>query len=133
MADTTFYLPGLECRDVKSVNELTSVRDNGIKESGERRMEGQAHFFNNRRRHFRFDCPSPLEICLIPESAQRWDALARNVSAGGLCLHLYQELSVGQRIEIKESILPFTCKTARVCWVKETGDGDYLAGLELLF
>ncbi len=43
---------------------------------------------------------------------------------------LGKRLSVGQMIEIGKNMLPVFLKTARVCWVREITDGNYLAGLE---
>jgi hypothetical protein len=80
--------------------------------------------------YLRYPYPSKLEYCPASQISQRCEASTINISIGGLCLCLNHRLSVGQRIEIGRNILPVFCKTARVCWIKETADGNYIAGLE---
>jgi c-di-GMP-binding flagellar brake protein YcgR len=95
-------------------------------------MATSTHFVKNRR-FIRVDYPSLLEFCLASEAAKSYEAFTLNISAGGMCLHLDQEVSAGQWIEIKKSLLPVSCNTARVCWVKKTPAGNYVAGCEFLF
>jgi hypothetical protein len=89
------------------------------------------HYLNNKRKHNRVPYSSKIEYCLSL-SPIRWNkAYIINVSSGGLCLSFYEQLSVGQQIEIVSNFLPFLCSPAKVCWVKETAEGSYVAGLEL--
>ena len=61
---------------------------------------------------------------------REYKAYTINISSGGLCLYLYRQLAARQKVEINSNILPFFCETARVCWIKETADGNYTAGFE---
>jgi c-di-GMP-binding flagellar brake protein YcgR len=95
-------------------------------------MEGPFQYLNNRRRHVRVPYPCELEYCLESPPSEKIKAYTINISSGGLCLYLPCKLSVGQEITLDSNILPFLCETARVCWIKETGDNHYMAGLEFL-
>jgi hypothetical protein len=93
-------------------------------------MAEPSQYLNNKRKYLRYDYPSVLQCFLTSEPLQSCEASTINVSAGGVCLSLCQRLSIGQHIEIGKNILPIYCKTARVCWVREISNGNYLAGIE---
>ncbi len=85
---------------------------------------------DQKRKHLRYHYPSVLQCSLAWEPSQGCEALTVNVSAGGVCLCLGRQLSIGQEIEIGKNTLPVFCKTARVRWVKKVSNGNYLAGIE---
>lgn len=92
--------------------------------------EGTFQYLSNRRRHIRIPYPCQLEYCLEPPPSEKLKAYVVNISSGGLCVYLPSKLSVGQEITIDSDILPVLCETCRVCWVRETGDGNYMVGIE---
>jgi c-di-GMP-binding flagellar brake protein YcgR len=90
-------------------------------------------YLGNRRKNIRVLYPCELEYSLESETLQREKARTVDISSGGMSLYLPNQLLVGQQIRIYGNALPFSCEAAKVRWVKETSDGNYIAGLEFCF
>ncbi|MEW6108062.1 MAG: PilZ domain-containing protein [Nitrospirota bacterium] len=84
---------------------------------------------NERRRHMRYPHPDKIEYVFSAGfSGDKLKGVTVNISNSGLCLYLFNKLSVGQSITIK-SYLPVSYRHATVQWIRTVKDNFFIAGL----
>lgn len=88
---------------------------------------------DQKRIHRRYDFDSPIEYRLIQDIGNKiFESRTADISRGGFCIYLYNQLPVGQDIEITKNILPFLCRKARVRWTAEVETGLYRTGMNFI-
>ncbi len=84
-----------------------------------------------RRDSERYSYPSVVEYTLDRREDQNKKGVTVNVSRTGICLYIFNLLTVGQHITLR-SVLPIPSKKAILRWTRRVDDNLYKVGMTFL-
>ncbi len=85
-----------------------------------------------RRKSRRYTFRSTMEYALISKPGAITTCFTTNISTAdsGFCIYTSSPLSKDQKILVRESRLPFQCRSANVRWARRINKKLYVAGLK---